>query len=97
MTKEFEKFQTEVPRLRGRIEEVLHRAQTFTYEGNEFEVAQYRIHIKDSGRLLAWVAVVTFLHDRPEPQKQIKLPPTGYAFTTQWVVAKEVGYDNLPS
>ena len=92
MTKAFDKIQA-VPFFNNRVEETLFRLQTFTYNHNTFEVAQYQIRIKDSGRVLGYVAVVTFIHNIPSPQKQFELPITNYAFVTQWLVAKEAAYD----
>jgi len=92
MTKAFESINSK-PFLNGRVKQTLHRIQTFTYNHNTFEVAQYRITIKDSGRHLTYAAVVTFINDLPDSQKQFELPATGYAFATQWLVAVEAAYD----
>ena len=94
MTKLFEQYQT--TKLKGRVEETLHRCQTFNYNESDFEIAQYKIKIKDSGRVLAYTAVVTFINDLPEAQKQFELPATGYAAATQWLVAKEAAFDAAP-
>jgi len=85
-------FQSLKRTLGERVAQKTIRIQNFTYNYNEFEVAQYEVYIKDFGRVLGYTAVITFINDLPEKQKRFELPATAYSFGTQWLTAKERGY-----
>lgn len=92
MTKAFEKLQAD-SFFKGRVEEALYRINTFDYKHSIFEIAQYQIRVKDSGRVLGYTVVVTFLNNDAVPQEQFELPATNYAQATQWLIAKEMAFD----
>ena len=73
--------------LKGRVEEKEIRKEHI----GEYTVVQYRIFIVDSNRTLQYAVKIT------SNKEDIELPPTSYAFNSQWLYAKEYAYDIIPS
>lgn len=83
--------------FKGRVEQLPVRVELLEIDNVVAEVAQYKVEIKDSRRLLFFVTVVTVMNNEPGPQTQFEMPVWSGIPEIQWRAAVSKVHDIVTS